>query len=177
MKQRASAPSKLSVPAFRRDLRVLEREVVRQLEGETTCCGVSLPQCHVLLELSFKDVSLTTLADTLNLDKSTLSRTIEAMVQADLVERTTVATNRRSVRLTLTKRGRERVKSINQLCNRYYGALLRELSEPDQREAVRIVRLLAEAMKRLRDASSAPPCCGSTQDKAKQTACSATSRK
>jgi len=154
MKPNARSASKLSVREFRRDLRVFERDVVRQLEGQTICCGVSLPQCHVLLELSQQSLSLTALADALDLDKSTLSRTIEAMVQSDLVERTTAATNRRSVSLKLTNRGRERADSIDQLCTRYYGALLGELSESDRRDAVRIVRLLAQAMKRLRSSAS-----------------------
>ena len=51
--------------------------------------------------------------------------------------------------------------------HRYYGALLGELSESDQLDAVRIVRLLAQAMKRLR--ASVPACCGATQDKPKRT--------
>jgi len=72
------------------------------------------------------------------------------MVQAGLVERAVDAADRRSVRFTLTPAGRERVATINQTYNRYYQALLRQMSEKDQRLVVRAVRLLAGSMRRLR---------------------------
>ena len=144
---------------FRRDLRVLEREILRQLEGETSCCGVSLPQCHVLLELSFGDLSLKALADALNLDKSTLSRTVEAMVQGGLVTRAADLADRRALRLTLSQRGKARVATINDTCDRYYTSLLDQLRESDRRQVVRAVRLLAEGMRRLRGCSPVAPLC------------------
>jgi DNA-binding MarR family transcriptional regulator len=142
---------------FRSNLRVLEREVVSQLEGETSCCGVTLAQCHTLLELSQREPSLTALADALDLDKSTLSRTVESMVQSGLCQRTTVAGDRRSVRLTLSPLGRSKVDTINRTCDEYYGALLGQLSESEQRQVVRAVRILADAMKRWRTAHAANP--------------------
>ena len=149
-----------AVQAFRRDLRVLEREILRQLEGETSCCGVSLPQCHVLLELSFGDLSLKTLADALNLDNSTLSRTVEAMVQGGLVTRAADPADRRALRLTLSQRGRAKVATINDTCDRYYTSLLAEMPEGDRQQVVRAVRLLAEGMRHLRGCSPvAAPCC------------------
>jgi DNA-binding MarR family transcriptional regulator len=150
MQTRSGHSKGVPVEDFRRDLRVLEREVVRQLEGETTCCGVTLAQCHALLELSSSELSLTSLAAALDLDTSTLSRTVEGMVKAGLVERAVDAADRRSVRLTLTPTGRERIATINEMCNRHYEALLGEMSATDQRRVVRAVRLLADSMRRLR---------------------------
>jgi DNA-binding MarR family transcriptional regulator len=163
------SPSTPVVRDFRRDLRVLEREVVSQLEGETSCCGVTLAQCHTLLELSQQDHSLTTLADALDLDKSTLSRTIESMVQSGLCERTTVAGDRRSVRLGLSPLGRSKVDTINRTCDQYYGTLLERLSQADQRQILRGVRVLADAMKRMRTSGTAPPSCCRVQSEAKLT--------
>ncbi len=157
------------VTEFRRHLRVLEREIVRQLEGETTCCGVTLPQCHVLLELSFADLSLTALARALALDKSTLSRTVDGLVQARLVERKADAADRRALRLRLAAAGRERVRTINTLCNRYYEALLGRLSGNEQRQVLTAVRLLAEGMRRARSESSADvSCCQPTRSPARR---------
>ncbi|HEY3416310.1 MAG TPA: hypothetical protein VGM23_05440, partial [Armatimonadota bacterium] len=53
---------------FRRQLRALERELVRQLEADTSCCGVTLAQCHALLELATAELSLSGLAAALDLD-------------------------------------------------------------------------------------------------------------
>ena len=152
MQPRSSHPKPTAVEEFRRDLRVLEREFVRQLEGETTCCGVTLAQCHVLLELALSGPSLTGLAAALDLDTSTLSRTVEGLVKAGLVERDKDPADRRAMRLALTPAGSARVASINRMCNQYYQALLEELTEEDQRQVVRAVRLLAGSMRRLRAA-------------------------
>jgi DNA-binding MarR family transcriptional regulator len=158
--QRSGRSKPPSIAEFRRDLRVLEREIVRQLEGETTCCAVTLPQCHVLLELSFGDLSLSGLTGALDLDKSTLSRTVEGLVQAGLVERSVDPTDRRAVRLRLTPSGRERVAAIDGTCNRYYADLLARMDVSERRHAVRVVRQLAEGMRELRGAAPvAARCC------------------
>ncbi len=128
-----------AVGAFRRDLRVLERELVRQLEGETACCGVTLPQCHALLELPLSELSLSGLAAAVDVDTSTLCRTVDGLVKAGLVERTEDSADRRSVRLALSAAGRVKVAAIDEMCNRYYTELLARLMRsrrcaPDSRQ-------------------------------------------
>src|SRR5512138_2497403 len=150
MKATARRAADLSVEGFRRHLRVLEREIVRQLEGETTCCGVTLPQCHVLLELRGGERSLKALAAALDLDNSTLSRTIEGMVQAGMVERSIDPGDRRAVCLRLAPLGRRRVDTIDATCNVYYEALLGRLSASERQHVRQAVRLLAEGMRELR---------------------------
>ncbi len=145
---------------FRRDLRILEREIMRQLEGETDCCGVTPSQCHVLLELSLSEMSLSGLAAALDLDASTLSRTVESMVKACLIERAVDPADRRAVRLRLAPAGREKAAAINAMCNEHYSALLARLSGKDQRQVIRAVRLLADGMHRFRQEGTAS-CCGS----------------
>jgi DNA-binding MarR family transcriptional regulator len=154
-----------SIEGFRSDLRVLEREIIRQLEGETGCCGVTLSQCHVLLELSASEMSLSALAAVLDLDASTLSRTVESMVQAGFVERAVDPADRRAVRLRLAPGGREKAAAINAMCNEHYVALLGRLPEKDQRQVTRAVRVLAETMRRFR-AEGTASCCGTSRKEA-----------
>jgi DNA-binding MarR family transcriptional regulator len=135
------------IRGFRRSLRVLEREAVRRLEGETGCCGVTLGQCHALLELSFSGSSLTGLATALDLDASTLSRTVESLVRAGWVERTRDAADRRTLRLALTAEGRRKVAEIDGICDRYYRALFDEMNERDRSAVVRAVKLLGGLMR------------------------------
>lgn len=144
-----------TIREFRCNLRVLEREVAAQLEGETSGCGVSLAQCRSMLELAQRSHTLTALAVAHDLDKSTLSRTVESMVKSGLCERATVADDRRSVRLTLTSLGRSKVDTINRSCDEYYARLLERFSESDQRQIVRAVRVLSDAMRRLRTSDRA----------------------
>jgi len=148
--KRSVAPKSGAIAAFRRQLRVLEREVVRQLEADTGCCGVTVAQCHTLLELAASELSLTALATALDLDNSTLSRTVDGLVRAGMVVRAEDASDRRSVRLTLTDAGRAKVAFIDDACNRYYDDLLGGMSERDRRCVMRAVGLLAERMRSLR---------------------------
>ncbi len=142
---------------FRRDLRVLEREIARQLEGDTACCGITLAQCHALLEIGASELSLSALASTLDLDPSTLSRTVDSLVKAGLVERKEDPADRRSLRLTLSAAGRAKVSGIDAGCNGYYAALLESLGERDRKCVMRAVGILGDAMRRQRCCA---PVCG-----------------
>ena len=128
--------------------------MVRQLEADTQCCGVSLSQCHALVELAESEMSLSGLAAALDLDPSTLSRTVDGLVRAGFVERSEDAADRRSLRLTLTAAGRAKVAYIDGVCNKYYGELLAGWGEKERRCVLRAVGLLAERMRSLRAAES-----------------------
>jgi DNA-binding MarR family transcriptional regulator len=156
---RSIPPKPAAIAVFRRQLRVLEREVVSQLEADTGCCGVTLAQCHTLIELKAAELSLSGLAAALSLDSSTLSRTVDGLVRAGLVERAEDASDRRSLRLTLTPAGRAKVAFIDSTCNRYYAELLAGMSERDRLGVLRAVGLLAERMRSLRTA----PSCAKTE--------------
>jgi DNA-binding MarR family transcriptional regulator len=105
-------------------------------------------------------MSLSGLAATLDLDASTLSRTVESMVKAGLVERAVDPADRRAVRLRLAPAGREKAAAINAMCNEHYSALLGRLTGKDQRQVIRAVGLLADGMRRFR-AEGTASCCGS----------------
>jgi DNA-binding MarR family transcriptional regulator len=92
--------------SFRAKLRILEREIGRCLEDQTDCCGVTVAQCHVLLELDgLGSVNLKAIADRLELDKSTLSRAVDSLVQLGLAARKEDPENRRQQIISLTKSG------------------------------------------------------------------------
>lgn len=134
------------------------------MEGETSCCGVTLGQCHALLELSFSDSSLTALAAALDLDSSTLSRTVDGLVKAGWVERTQDAADRRAVRLALSAAGRGKVAEIDGMCDRYYKGLFDAMSERDRKCVVRAVKLLAGLMRAHRTApEGGEACCAGTR--------------
>lgn len=164
LKRSTGAGRAADVRDFRRDLRVLERELMRQLEGETACCGVTLAQCHALLELSFAELSLRGLAAAVDLDTSTLSRTVDGLVKAGLVQRTEDPVDRRSVRLALTPAGVDKVATIDGMCDRYYRDLFLQLNQNDQRCVVRAVKILAHVMRdRRRPPSGGQVCCTTLQ--------------
>ncbi len=143
---------------FRRSLRLLEREFEIALSAETQCCDVSLPQCHAMIELDLSgEISLSDLAERLELDKSTLSRTVESLVNEEFAVRNTDAADRRAVKITLSDKGREKVVMINSLCDKYYDELMTGIPQKERKEVIDSVGILAEAMKRFRTRTL---CCG-----------------
>ncbi len=121
--------SKERVREFRGYLRLFERGLDLQ-NGVICCCGVTLAQCHTLMELDKEDnITLKDLSEKLFLDKSTLSRTIEGLVNQGLVERETPKSNRRTIMIRLTKQGISVCKKINSDNDKYYQDVLNSLSE------------------------------------------------
>jgi DNA-binding MarR family transcriptional regulator len=102
------------VRKFRENLRRFERLVVAQMKGSSCCSGVTLAQCHALLEIEVRQsLSLGELAEALGLDKSTLSRTVDGLVNIGLVKRDLHPQDRRSVQLSLTSQGQQTCDRIN----------------------------------------------------------------
>ena len=99
---------------FRHNLRRFERLVVSHFKGFGCCEGVSLAQCHALMEIDGQGpLNLGQLAGSLGLDKSTLSRTVDGLVNIGLVERKPHPRDRRSILLSLTDQGQRTCDNIN----------------------------------------------------------------
>lgn len=101
------------IQQFRETLRVFDREMF--LQNNASCCnGISLAQCHTLLEVEKNsEISISDLAKKLSLDKSTVSRTVDGLVNINLVNRAIPKENRRLALIQLTGSGRELCSSIN----------------------------------------------------------------
>jgi DNA-binding MarR family transcriptional regulator len=149
---------------FRRDLRTLEREVVFSLSADAGCCGVTFAQCHLLMEVEQRETtSITELASALELDKSTLSRTVDVMVKAGLLSRESDPTSRRQQVIGLTATGREKADSINSTCDTTYMRLFDFIPESQRETVIASVAVLAEAMRQMRKHPDAP-CCAPGSD-------------
>jgi DNA-binding MarR family transcriptional regulator len=152
----------IDIRAFRGQLRQLERQVELNLATQTSCCGVTVAQCHVLLEVEASgEAAIGSLAACLELDASTLSRTVDGLVRAGLIERREDPENRRRQLVRLTPAGREKADFINDSCDRFYRDLLRRLPG-EQAEAVRVaLPLLVQAFRTGHLAAPSTACYGS----------------
>lgn len=121
--------NKEKIKEFRGYLRHFEREI--ETQNSSNCCfGVTLSQCHTLMELDKEDnVSLKDLSKRLYIDKSTLSRIIEGLVNLGLVDRETPKSNRRTIIIKLTEQGVSVCNKINTENNLYYQKVLNSLSK------------------------------------------------
>jgi len=145
----------MNVTEVRARIRKLERRLEQMLIEGAACCGVTLVQCHTLVELAqLAPVNLTELADRLELDKSTVSRTVDGLVAAGLVRREPDPDNRRAVLLSLTDDGIKRVGRIHELSDAVYGRILADMSEAEVETMLAGMELLTEGLKRAADGTA-----------------------
>lgn len=132
------------------------REVIRQLERKLgvletyrfSCCGLaSLAQCHALVEIGRAgSLSLIELASMLNLDTSTMSRTVENLVKGKLARREADESDRRYVRIYLTGEGKKLFTLIEEETKSYYDDVLAEIPENKHEQVVESMALLCDAI-------------------------------
>jgi DNA-binding MarR family transcriptional regulator len=117
--------------------------------GDSVCCsGVSVPQCHVLLELDESGpTSLVALARALYLDKSTISRTVDSLVSRGLVERAPDSEDRRYVVLELTTEGRATAEAVNKVSDENVRRLLSHIPEGRRADVLECFGLLVDALR------------------------------
>ncbi len=121
---------------LRGKLRLMEREMNDPFGRDAGCCGLTLAQCHTLLEVGYKrEVSLVDLATSFGLDTSTLSRMIQGLVVLGLVSRLTDEKDRRYVSISLSEQGRKLFDQIETTFNTYFSQVL-DLVPSEKKEAV-----------------------------------------
>lgn len=142
---------------LREKLRQLEREIDGCFTSEGSCCGLTLSQCHTLIEVGYRgEVSLIDLATTLGLDPSTLSRTVNGLVLLGLINRLTNEKDRRCVAISLTEQGKKVFDEIEAIYNRYYSGVLEIIPENKKDGVVESIALFADAVKKYNDSDE---CC------------------
>lgn len=132
-------------------LRELIRILVRDLgileKSDASCCGISLAQCHAIVEIGRKEtISLVDLSGLLGLDKSTMSRTINNLVESDFVIREADRKNRRYVIIQLTEKGRSVFKDIEESMETYYRDIFNTIPESKREQVLESLALLKEAV-------------------------------
>lgn len=137
----------MDIRQFRHQLRRLERRLDHALQHGTDCCGVTLVQCHTLLEIRDNGpLSMNDLADQMELDKSTASRTVDGLVRDGLVKRTPNPNNRRAVILQLSTAGQTRADQINRVCDQYFQDVLDRIPTAEEEAVLRGLTILADAL-------------------------------
>lgn len=134
------------------NLRELIRILIRNLgvleKSDASCCGVTISQCHAIVEIGRCDkISLIELADLLGLEKSTMSRTINNLVESNLVVRDIDAENRRYVTIQLTSDGLDVFKNIEKSMEQYYKGIFSLIPENKRSQVLESLQLLTNAVK------------------------------
>lgn len=132
---------------LREQVRLLERKLGILSENDMTCCGVTMAQCHALVEIGRAgSLSLSKLAELLGLDNSTTSRTLNNLVTRGLANRNMGSDDRRYVSISLTSAGAEIFRNIEDRMEIRFSAIYEQLPEKKRDQVLEAVELLLNAL-------------------------------
>ena len=137
-----------TIEQFRAKLREIERAVWLQTKNEALCCGVTMAQCHAIMEIGEAgELNLKDLSARLGLDNSTLSRTVESLVQDGLADRTPSKEDRRATVIRLNEKGRAARDRINATWNQICRDMFRNIPREKHAQMIESVSSVAELLK------------------------------
>jgi DNA-binding MarR family transcriptional regulator len=135
---------------FRKKLREIERAVGLRNKNEAVCCGVSLAQCHAILEIGMAgEINIKELSSVMGLDKSTLSRTVDNLVHDRLAERGLNPKDRRFITIHLTPKGKKVHDRINAVWNGLCIDLFKKMPVEKRRQILDAITLVADALSKM----------------------------
>lgn len=130
-------------------IRVMERKLGVLEDGEMSCCGISMAQCHALVEIGrAKSISLIDLSKLLDLDNSTMSRTVNNLVQSGMAERELDPSDRRYVRIKLTAEGLKSFEEIEENMNMYFEKILGAVPNDKRDQVLESMQILLTAIEK-----------------------------
>jgi len=133
--------------ALRELIRVLVRHLGILEKSDASCCGVSLAQCHAVVEIGRRGkINLNDLAELLGVEKSTMSRTINNLVESGLAVRDPDNDDRRYVVIQLTENGRRFFEETEAGMERYYKNVLERIPEDKRGQVLESLTLLTTAV-------------------------------
>ncbi|MEN6417933.1 MAG: MarR family transcriptional regulator [Clostridiaceae bacterium] len=132
---------------LRESVRLLERKLGILEDGEMSCCSLTLAQCHALVEIGrAKCISLIELAKLLDLDNSTLSRTVNNLVNSGMVERALDPNDRRYVTIRLSPEGDSRFREIESNMNEYFIRIFAAIPDGERTGVLKSLQILLKAI-------------------------------
>ena len=132
---------------FREKVRILERALGILSDSEMSCCGVTLAQCHAIVEIGrAKVISLNALSELLNLDNSTMSRTVNNLVIRRMAKRELDAEDRRYVTIALTENGMKVFEGIENGMELYFSSLYEDIPENKRSQVLESLDIIIHAM-------------------------------
>jgi len=128
-------------------LRIFERKLGILSDTQTSCCEVSIAQCHALVEIGrAKNIALNELAGLLSLDNSTMSRTVNNLVNNGLAKRDIDTQDRRYVTISLTESGIKVFCNIEANMTQYYKKVYDSIPENKRNQILDSLEILLKSL-------------------------------
>jgi DNA-binding MarR family transcriptional regulator len=123
------------------------------LDQRVTPCGfhLSLSQVFALQELEKQTLTVIELSNRLLLERSTVSRLVDALVKAGFVKRAQNENNRREFLLSLTEKGQRTVEQVRNQSLQFYEKILSGITEEDQLIILRAFKTLTKSLENVKE--------------------------
>ena len=136
---------------LREKTRILECHLGNINKTDCCCCGINSTQCFILVEIGRKPgISVKELAQILQMDKSSVSRSVEELVKKDFVERKPSKEDRRYVTLNLLDKGKERFEKIEHDMYLKFKEVFMFIPEDKQMQMIESLALYNEACSKIK---------------------------
>jgi DNA-binding MarR family transcriptional regulator len=122
---------------LREYVRLLERKLGILNDSEMACCSITMAG----------SISLIDLANLLNLDNSTMSRTVNNLVTSEYVKRELDPGDRRYVTISLTEKGFKQYTTIESNMDEHFSAVYSSIPEDKRLQVLESLELLVEALR------------------------------
>jgi DNA-binding MarR family transcriptional regulator len=137
------------ITSFGHSLRLAQRGLGWSQKNDMQCCGVTIAQCHALLEIGeHGNISIVELAGILGVDTSTLSRTVDNMFKTGFVDRVLNPNDRRYVTLSLTEKGNSLFTTIQKSFHTYLTELFEHIPEEKHTDVIECLNILSAAIEK-----------------------------
>jgi len=133
---------------LRENLRLLVRKLgILEREG-ALCCDITLSQCHTIVEIGRSGgMSINMLAEILGLDKSTVSRSVDKLVDDEIVVRDIDPQDRRYINLHLSKKGQSLFTEVESRMAVYFESVIADIPAGKREQVVESLQYLIHALK------------------------------
>lgn len=128
-------------------IRILERKLGVLGDNQVPCCNITMAQCHALVEIGRAEkISLNKLASILNLENSTMSRTVNNLVKNNLVKREIDEKDRRYITISLTENGKAVFENIELRMNEFFRTIYSSITEDKREQVLESLQILIQAV-------------------------------
>lgn len=132
---------------LREIIRTLERKLGLLENTQLSCCGITFTQCHALVEIGRAErITLNVLAALLDLEDSTMSRTVNNLVTKGLAARTADERDRRYVAISLTDAGMALFRNIETGMESYFSDIVAKIPEDKRAQVLDSMQILLDAV-------------------------------
>lgn len=133
---------------LRDSLRLLVRKLGVLERGEASCCEITLSQCQTIVEIGRAGtISVNLLAEILGVNNSTVSKSVDKLVNNGILLRETDPEDRRAVTLRLNDKGQSIFVNIEKRMTLYFEEVIAAMPGDKRDQIVESLQYLVQALK------------------------------